>query len=115
MDAEKIAGLKIAGNQEFFYARKKRRLTWIVILAVMVVIVFVLLFRAGVLTPAVTVRVASAGGVYPSQVVTEFNASGYVVAQRKAAVASKGTGRIIFLGVQEGSRLKAGRRYRPDR
>lgn len=35
-------------------------------------------------------------------------ASGYVVAQRKAAVASKGTGRLEFLGVIEGDRVKKG-------
>jgi RND family efflux transporter MFP subunit len=108
MDAEKIAGLKIAEKQEFQFARKKRRFAWIVILVAIAVIAFLLLFYAGVLTPAATVRVATAGWVYPSQVVTEFNASGYVVAQRKAAVASKATGRIVFLGVQEGSRVKEG-------
>lgn len=35
-----------------------------------------------------------------------LNASGYVVAQRKAAVASKGTGRLVFLGVVEGDQVK---------
>lgn len=35
-------------------------------------------------------------------------ASGYVVAQRKAAVASKGTGRLEFLGVIEGDKVKKG-------
>ncbi len=43
---------------------------------------------------------------YPSQSFTVLNATGYVVAQRKAAVASKATGRLIWLGVQEGSRVK---------
>ncbi|HKB84024.1 MAG TPA: efflux RND transporter periplasmic adaptor subunit [Burkholderiales bacterium] len=42
---------------------------------------------------------------YPSQSFTILNATGYVVAQRKAAVASKATGRLIWLGVQEGSRV----------
>ena len=42
---------------------------------------------------------------YPSQSFTVLNATGYVVAQRKAAVASKATGRLIWLGVQEGSRV----------
>jgi HlyD family secretion protein len=45
---------------------------------------------------------------YPSQSYTVLNATGYVVAQRKAAVASKATGRLEWLGVQEGSRVKAG-------
>ncbi|NUN08794.1 MAG: efflux RND transporter periplasmic adaptor subunit [Ignavibacteriaceae bacterium] len=35
-------------------------------------------------------------------------ASGYVVAQRKASVASKGTGRLVFLGVVEGDQVYKG-------
>ncbi|MCW9095996.1 MAG: efflux RND transporter periplasmic adaptor subunit [Ignavibacteriaceae bacterium] len=35
-----------------------------------------------------------------------LTASGYVVAQRKAAIASKGTGRLIYLGVVEGDKVK---------
>lgn len=37
-----------------------------------------------------------------------LSASGYVVAQRQASVASKGTGRLEYLGVAVGSRVKAG-------
>ena len=37
-----------------------------------------------------------------------LNATGYVVAQRKAAIGSKATGRLEWLGVAEGSRVKAG-------
>jgi RND family efflux transporter MFP subunit len=37
-----------------------------------------------------------------------LNATGYVVAQRKAAISSKATGRLEWLGVAEGSRVKAG-------
>ena len=37
-----------------------------------------------------------------------LNATGYVVAQRKASIASKATGRLEWLGVQEGSRVKKG-------
>lgn len=39
---------------------------------------------------------------------TMLTASGYVVAQRKAAVASKGTGRLEYLGVEEGDRVTRG-------
>ena len=45
---------------------------------------------------------------YPYQALTQLNATGYVVAQRKASVASKATGRMEWLGVQEGSRVKRG-------
>ncbi|MEO8485147.1 MAG: efflux RND transporter periplasmic adaptor subunit [Betaproteobacteria bacterium] len=45
---------------------------------------------------------------FPSQQYVVLNATGYVVAQRKAAIASKATGRLEWLGVAEGSRVKAG-------
>jgi HlyD family secretion protein len=45
---------------------------------------------------------------YPSQQYLQLTASGYVVAQRRAAVASKATGRLIELRVREGSRLQKG-------
>jgi HlyD family secretion protein len=57
---------------------------------------------------AATVRVAAAVTAYPSQQYVVLNATGYVVAQRKAAIASKATGRLEWLGVAEGSRVKAG-------
>ena len=44
----------------------------------------------------------------PSQQFVLLNATGYVVAQRKAAISSKATGRLEWLGVAEGSRVKAG-------
>ncbi|MBF0515124.1 MAG: efflux RND transporter periplasmic adaptor subunit [Desulfovibrionaceae bacterium] len=42
----------------------------------------------------------------PSQALVLLNASGYVVAQRKASVAAKTTGRLVWLGVEEASRVK---------
>jgi len=37
-----------------------------------------------------------------------LTASGYIVAQRKASVSSKGTGILVYLGVVEGDRVKQG-------
>ena len=55
--------------------------------------------------PAVeTVGVVNA---WPSQNYTILNASGYVVPQRNASLSSKGQGRLEWLGVLEGSRVKA--------
>lgn len=45
---------------------------------------------------------------FPTQAYTLLNATGRVVAARKAAVSTKATGRLEFLGVQEGSVVKAG-------
>ncbi len=60
------------------------------------------------LNPVPRIAIATVSRVYPSQTFTALNASGYVVAQRKAAVASKGTGRLVWLGVEEGSFVKEG-------
>ncbi len=57
---------------------------------------------------AATVQTATVVTTYPSQQFVLLNATGYVVAQRKAAIASKATGRLEWLGVAEGSRVKAG-------
>jgi RND family efflux transporter MFP subunit len=63
---------------------------------------------SGVLSPKVEVKTAVASMVYPAQTFTRLNASGYVVAERKAAVAAKATGRLDWLGVGEGSHIKKG-------
>jgi HlyD family secretion protein len=57
---------------------------------------------------AVTVQTTPVVTAYPSQQFVVLNSTGYVVAQRKAAIASKATGRLEWLGVAEGSRVKAG-------
>jgi RND family efflux transporter MFP subunit len=66
------------------------------------------LYWIGVFTPAQSVEAATVSQTYPSQSFTLLNASGYVVAQRKAAVASKITSRLMELTVEEGSRVKKG-------
>lgn len=75
--------------------------------AAFVILISVLLL-GGFLSPANKVQTASVSQIYPSQTLTLLNASGYVVAQRKAALASKITGRIIELNVEEGSRVREG-------
>lgn len=84
--------------------RHRKLLYWVGALLVVVLTGF--LYFQGVFSPAVQVEVFSVAKIYPSQAFTLLNASGYVVAQRKAAVASKVTGRLISLSVEEGSRVK---------
>jgi RND family efflux transporter MFP subunit len=80
---------------------------------ILIVLGAVLLILAGLyfwgpLQPAQEVATTVVARLYPAQAYTVLNASGYVVAQRKAAVSSKSTGRLAFLGVEEGSRVKKG-------
>ncbi|MBL8532802.1 MAG: efflux RND transporter periplasmic adaptor subunit [Betaproteobacteria bacterium] len=56
----------------------------------------------------VAVEQATVTTAYPYQAFAALTATGYVVAQRKAAVASKATGRLEWLGVAEGSRVRKG-------
>jgi len=58
--------------------------------------------------PTVEVHLATVAWTSPSQSNAILTASGYVVAQRKAAIASKATGRLMYLGVVEGDHVLKG-------
>ncbi|HSW62757.1 MAG TPA: efflux RND transporter periplasmic adaptor subunit [Dissulfurispiraceae bacterium] len=73
-----------------------------------VLVLLALLVFTGVLAPSVKTEVTVVSQMYPSQSFTLLNASGYVVAQRKAAVAAKITGRLVELKVEEGNRIQKG-------
>lgn len=84
-------------------SRRGRR-KWIVAIVVILVVAAGGYYRST--TAPVPAETASVSMAFPSQSFTLLNAAGYVVAQRKAAVASKATGRLEWLGVREGSRVK---------
>lgn len=84
-------------------SKKKNWGKWLIILAVIIAA------GAFMLRPRPQeVQVSSVITTYPSQQYAQLSASGYVVAQRRAAVASKATGRLIWLNVREGSKVKQG-------
>jgi HlyD family secretion protein len=85
--------------------RPNRRRYWIAGAGVVLLLTMGLMLARG---GATAVETTSAGTAYPSQGLAQLNATGYVVASRRAAVASKATGRLEWLGVQEGSRVKQG-------
>ena len=76
--------------------------------AAVIILAVVLLATGGSLGSAAPVRLTPATMVSPIRSGAVMVASGYVVAQRKAAVASKGTGRLVYLGVVEGDRVRDG-------
>jgi RND family efflux transporter MFP subunit len=104
MAKEDLSKLKIDKDKAAFRPRRKKNLFFpVLLLAGLLVVLLALL---GILRPAMKVRAATITQIYPSQAFTILNASGYVVPQRKSALASKVTGRLIWLGVEEGSRVK---------
>jgi HlyD family secretion protein len=86
--------------------QRRRRIPWgwlaIVLLAAAAIAAYLLVPRRA------EVQLSSVLSAYPSQQYVQLTASGYVVAQRRAAVASKATGRLLELRVREGSVVKAG-------
>ena len=85
-----------------------RRWVWVAVAGGAMVLLAWFLLARGTFRSAVEVRLAPATKVSPGQSGAVLVASGYVVAQRRAAVASKGTGRLVYLGVVEGNRVRAG-------
>ena len=79
---------------------------WIAI-PVVLIIVSIVVYRFLAFTPS-TVEVAIVEATVPGFSTPVLNATGYAVAQRRAAVASKGTGRLVELNVREGDHVKKG-------
>ena len=85
---------------------RKTRRRWLKIGAAVLILGAVGFAVANRFGSAPTVETVTVAMAYPSQNYTLLNATGYVVAQRKAAVSSKATGKLEWLGVLEGSRVK---------
>jgi RND family efflux transporter MFP subunit len=105
MANEDLTKLTIDKKKLTFQSRKRASLKmWIGVVTIVPIILAVLYLY--VVNPTIEVEIVTISLVYPSQAMTSLNASGYVVAQRKAAVSSKATGRLEWLGVEEGSKVK---------
>lgn len=104
MANEDLARLRIDRNAPQTAPRRRRRGWWLLAVAAVAAIAYWTVGR----NAAVPVEVTTVSLAYPSQAYTVLNATGYVVAQRKAAVASKATGRLEWLNVREGSQVRAG-------
>ncbi len=83
-------------------ANTKLIITGIIVVALVVGFILV----RPMFDPVIEVQLAAVTYASPSQAQAVLTASGYIVAQRKAAVASKATGRLVYLGVVEGDRVK---------
>jgi RND family efflux transporter MFP subunit len=104
-----LSSLRINRAAPAGFSRKPGRLRKVLLwtLAALILAAVFFLGREKFL-PGVEVQLATASLVSPAQAEAVLSASGYVVARRKAAVASKGTGQLVYLGVQEGDTVKKG-------
>ena len=108
MPTEDLKKLKIERLDKVIVAAGRKKKPFIIAAIILMFFIIVILYRVGIIAPAITVDVTTVSQVYPSQSLSILNASGYIVAQRKAAVASKITGRLVALKVEEGSKVKKG-------
>ena len=107
MDLKKLKIDKPSDLSYYSNAKSRRNLIRTVVIVAVLLLIY-LLYKNGLFSSSKSVEIAAVSAIYPFQEKTVLNASGYVVAQRKAAVASKGTGRLVYLGVEEGSLVKKG-------
>jgi HlyD family secretion protein len=100
-----LSKLRIDRSLAPVQTHRRRRWLWLGAIAVVVVLGGAWFF----LQPrAINVQTTPIVTTYPSQQFVVLNSTGYVVAQRKAAISSKASGRLEWLGVAEGTRVKAG-------
>lgn len=88
-----------------------RRRRWIGAAALVIVLAALARLAYGLWFAPVEVRVAPAvrvGGADAAEPEVVLNASGYIVAARKIEVASKVVGRVAWIGVDKGDRVKQG-------
>lgn len=106
--APDLTKLSIDRQSKSFSPRRRGKWInkWTIGAAVALAIGVALAMRAA--NSPVAVEVATVTTAFPTASFTELNATGRVSASRKAAVSTKATGRLEWLGVQEGSRVKAG-------
>lgn len=109
MENEELEILRIDREEEFEAQNQKWKKFFIVLFVLLILAgCLFLLHRIGLIGGKPKVVIATVSRIYPSELFSAFHASGYVVAQRKAALSSKITGRLAYLGVEEGSRVKKG-------
>jgi RND family efflux transporter MFP subunit len=101
-----INKLKIDKTQKLTGPSRRKKKPFFIASAIALLFILSFLYVAGIIAPATTIDVTTVAQVYPSQSLSVLNASGYIVAERKAAVASKITGRLVALMVEEGSKVK---------
>jgi RND family efflux transporter MFP subunit len=102
-----LSSLRINRKENLKNPDLKYRPYKIIGIAVVLVIVLFAIYSGwkSLTDQAIEVKLTPAILQSPAQTNAVLTASGYVVAQRKAAVASKATGRLVYLGVVEGDKV----------
>mgnify|MGYP000034145691 CR=1 FL=1 len=87
-------------------SKKKFVISIFVFVGVVVTFALGYILWANIFTKKIEVKLVTASKITQAETSAILTASGYVVAQRKASVASKATGRLVYVGVVEGDPVK---------
>lgn len=103
-----LSSLTIEKSKRNKNPEQKQKYIRIIITSIIIIVLATALYIGweNITTPEVEVKMITAVLQSNAQNNAVLTASGYVVAQRKAAIASKGTGRLVYLGVVEGDKVK---------
>ncbi len=101
-----ISALKIDKSKKYDDRPKSKLWNYLTFLIVIIVIIIAYYSFQEKIRPATKVKIATAQLMSGSEAQASLVATGYVVAQRKAEVASKGTGRLKYLRFEEGDKVK---------
>lgn len=102
-----LSSLKINRDEKLENPERKNRI-YKIVGGIAGAVVIILAFYFGwksISQQAIEVKLTSVVLQSPAESNAVLTASGYIVAQRKAAVASKGMGRLVYLGVVEGDKV----------
>ena len=102
-----ISSLRIDKNKRYDDRPRSKAWRYLAVVVVIVIVVIAYFMFKKEIAPATRIQTATVTVITGSQAEASLVATGYVVAQRKAEVASTGTGRLEYLGFEEGDRVKA--------
>jgi len=108
MEKPDLSALRIERDDEFKTYNRQRTYKKILWIGIPIIILIVLIIAFSSISSTREVRVGTVALLTKSQSQTVLSATGYVVAERQASVASKATGRLEYLGVEEGDKVKKG-------
>lgn len=103
-----LNSLRIDRSKKSVNPERKQKIIRNIVVSIFIVAILIALYTGWKSLTAAEISVNMTTAVLQSNAQNNaiLTASGYVVAQRKAAIASKGTGRLVYLGVVEGDQVK---------
>lgn len=103
-----LSALRIRRDNKFESHGRRRIIKNLFWVGIPVIVIIALILILSGISSTKEVRTGAVMLLTRAQAQTSLSATGYVVAERKASVASKGTGRLEYLAVEEGDEVKKG-------